>query len=135
MNIMVAAETGDLDTILSLLGAGTDVDETSGDGRTALMLAAANGHKEMVRLLIQHGADINKADSQGNVPIVYAARADQVDVVNELVDIGANLDITGNRGASLLKIAFRNRNQRMVDLFLSVPMIRQMYDDARSQPV
>jgi hypothetical protein len=60
-----AAKAGDIAHVRSLLEAGTDVNATDADGRTALMVAAARNDQATVELLLDAGADATKRDAHG----------------------------------------------------------------------
>ncbi|KAF1336851.1 Transmembrane protein, partial [Globisporangium splendens] len=53
--LVVAASTGCLDTVNTLIGMGTSVSETDHHGRTALFAPVEQGHVDLVRLLLSDG--------------------------------------------------------------------------------
>lgn len=56
--LMMAVQSGHLETVRTLLGRGADVNARPGpDGNTALRIAAADGSFDMVKLLVSVGAD------------------------------------------------------------------------------
>lgn len=56
--LMMAVQSGHLETVRTLLDRGADVNARAGpDGNTALRIAAADGSFEMVKLLVSAGAD------------------------------------------------------------------------------
>lgn len=61
--LFASAFNGDTEKIQSLLDSGTDVNERSSSGRTALMVAAYNGQVETMLTLIASGANQNLMDS------------------------------------------------------------------------
>jgi Ankyrin repeats (3 copies) len=58
-SLMMAAETGQLDRVRSLLASRAEVDTRGPQGITALGLAAGAGHLEVVKLLLAAGANPN----------------------------------------------------------------------------
>lgn len=57
-----------------LLNSGTDVNQTSERGQTALMLAAVFGHEEIAKLLLATGADVRLMDSLGLTAADWSTR-------------------------------------------------------------
>ncbi|KAF3765675.1 hypothetical protein M406DRAFT_289896 [Cryphonectria parasitica EP155] len=85
-----AARQGDLATVIELLDAGADIDQTSRNhgGCSPLQLAASEGHFEIIRVLISRGAHINfqgqhKYDSQ--TALHRAAGSGHLEIVNLLL--------------------------------------------------
>lgn len=62
-----AARVGDADTINSLLNTGTNVNNITYNGRTALHYATENNNLRVVALLINAGADTTITDLHGNL--------------------------------------------------------------------
>lgn len=70
--LMMAASSGALESVETLLEAGADLNAEDRSGETALMKAVRNGHFRVVRTLVEGGADINHADYTGRTALVYA---------------------------------------------------------------
>jgi TonB family protein len=60
--------------VSALLAEGTDVNERTERGQTALMLAAVFGHDHVVALLLSHGADVKLKDGLGLTAMEWAER-------------------------------------------------------------
>ena len=91
--LCVAADKGDIESLKHLLGApGIQVDQRSGQQRTALFYAAESGHKEVVELLLEHGADPNVAHKTRVAPLHLACLHGHTDIVVLLLDAGADMD-------------------------------------------
>ena len=85
-----AARSGDAVEVRALLAAGTDVNGTDHDGRTALMMAAGRNDQALVELLLDAGADAGQRDIEG-VSALTIAKADGFrDIVALLRDAGAS---------------------------------------------
>uniref|UniRef100_A0A9J2Q7E8 asparaginase n=1 Tax=Ascaris lumbricoides TaxID=6252 RepID=A0A9J2Q7E8_ASCLU len=65
MELCLAANKGDIQTIEAWIAAGVNINETDYDGRTALHVAVASGVEEMVELLLRNGADPQLKDQFG----------------------------------------------------------------------
>jgi len=84
-----ATWAGRTDTVHTLVGQRSSVDDPDGLGRTPLMVAAIRGYPAVVALLLQHGASTAVADSRGATALHYAARAGHLPAVRMLVEHGA----------------------------------------------
>ena len=101
--IHIAAETGDIQTVLRLLNAGIDVEATDEMGYSPLRLAAASGHTEIVTMLLEHGADANAADeSEFYTALMGASANGQLEVARLLLRRGANVNARDDYDATAL---------------------------------
>ncbi|XP_058095450.1 integrin-linked protein kinase 1-like isoform X2 [Magnolia sinica] len=89
VRIMYLANEGDLEGIEELLGAGTDVNYSDIDGRTALHVAACQGRTDVVELLIRRGAKVDSKDRWGSTPLADAIYYKNHDVIKLLEKHGA----------------------------------------------
>ena len=88
-----AAETGNLERVMLLVGQGTDINQVGGAYKdTALSAAAFRNHLSVVQYLAKQGADMEKANFNGNTPIIYASNQGHLEVVRCLLEQGANRD-------------------------------------------
>jgi len=83
--LWIAAETGQVNTVRTLLENGVDVDAKNAKGATALWLAASNGHLEVVRLLLEKGAAVDAKNDNGVTPLWTAAANGHLEVVRLLL--------------------------------------------------
>lgn len=90
----LAAQTGDVRTIRSLLGR-TDVNlrNTAESNTTALMYAAQAGWEPILVELIRAGADLNLVDGNGDSALHYAAQFRQPRMIQLLLEAGAKTDM------------------------------------------
>jgi len=65
-----AAQDGHEVMVEQMIGAGTVVDQASGDGVTPLCIAAAGGHEAVVRLLVEARAAVDQATGDGATPLI-----------------------------------------------------------------
>ncbi|RZJ70741.1 ankyrin repeat domain-containing protein [Flavobacterium sp.] len=105
--LVIASETGDLETVKQLLAKGADA-SAMGPNSGALHCAASNGHREIVRLLLENGSDPNIADNQSFYPIHLAAAFKRTEIVQDLIDHGAKLDVVTSSLGTLLHVAAAN---------------------------
>ena len=74
LSLTNAVTAGDENAVSRLLAAGTDVNETTNGGQTALILAIIFGHTNLVRILMSAGADPQLRDNLGLNAIEWAQR-------------------------------------------------------------
>ena len=103
MNLLTAAESGDLDRVqLLLLSQGFDKDMADSSGDTALIKAAAKGHLSVVKFLVEQGADMN---TPLMTPLMTASVSGHQEVVRYLLEQGADRDKANNGGWTALHFA------------------------------
>jgi len=108
-DIHLAAFSGDLNKVKSLLEAGIDIDATIEvpTGRmkiilTPLCLAIMSGQKEVVRFLVSKGADVNATEGSAASPLGFALMYPEYEVVKLLIDNGADVKARRRRMPLLL---------------------------------
>ena len=95
--LMVAARTGVVDGVVSLLEHGADpLARESWMGQTALMWAAAERHASVVAPLVAGGAEVDGRSDAGFTPLTFAARLGHIDTVDALLDAGADIHQTAS---------------------------------------
>jgi ankyrin repeat protein len=104
--IATAAMNGDRDTVRALLKKGLDVNETQGDGTTALHWAAIKGDAELAQMLIYAGTNHRATTRLGAyTPLYLAARGGHAAVVAALLAAGADANAVTSNGTTPLMIA------------------------------
>lgn len=101
--LMDAVVAGDLEAVLRLLSAGTEVDARFpvlngfNDGHTPLLVACRDGHEKIARELIAAGADVNATEPTfGAVPLHKAVYNGHAGITALLVKApGIDLDFQG----------------------------------------
>jgi len=96
-------------TVILLLCAGVDVNQTNNYGTTPLMSAARHNAKDIVKQLIWMGADVNKRCQDGDTALIQALRHSSVASADILVANQAYLTCKNVEGESIFD-------------FLSVPI-------------
>jgi len=116
--LMMAARTGNVDTVKSLLAHGADVNaKESARGQTALMWAVAEKHPEVARLLIDRRADVHARSTSGFTPLLFAAQQGDLDSARMLLEAGANVNEAAPEDGSALVVATHSGHEALA-LFL-----------------
>ena len=89
IELIIAADKGDINTVRALLNIGADVNAKNRQGRTALIAAAESGHTNTVKLLLENGADVNAKDIYGETALIRAAKKGHTKIIELLKKHGA----------------------------------------------
>ena len=116
---IAAARGENIDAVNKLLGAGSDVNATQGDGATALHWATHRNNLELVQLLIEVGADVNIANDLGATPLWLATLNGSASIAEKLIVAGANVNVALKMGETPLMSAARSGNLDTVKLLLA----------------
>jgi ankyrin repeat protein len=115
-----AAERGDIATVRQQLRSGADVNESHGDGMTALHWAAERGDTELAEMLIVAGANVEAGTRLGAyTPLHLASRNGHAAVVRALLAANADPDKrTTNSGVAPIHLAAASPNPETVRVLL-----------------
>ncbi|KAF1757176.1 hypothetical protein GCK72_013631 [Caenorhabditis remanei] len=114
-----AARAGDLEKVLELLRAGTDINTSNANGLNSLHLASKEGHSEVVRELIKRQAQVDAATRKGNTALHIASLAGQSLIVTILVENGANVNVQSVNGFTPLYMAAQENHEDVVRYLLN----------------
>ena len=93
LNLLDAAERGDLDSLIAFLDEGANIEVTDQNGQTPLILAAEKGHLNIVAELLNRNADANARDEDGWTALIAASKEGYADVVSLMLENGAKVNI------------------------------------------
>ena len=83
--LIAAAEANRVETVMTLLSAGANIEGASDRSHIhPLWKAAKRGHLEVVRLLIEQGANLRATDKDGMNALDYANRYSRLEVIRYL---------------------------------------------------
>jgi hypothetical protein len=82
-----------------------DIDESDGDGRTALIWASECGHRTVVQMLVDAGADVNAQGGLYGNALQAASSGGHEKVVQMLLDNGAEVNAQGGKYGNALQAA------------------------------
>ena len=118
--LMMAARTGDPETLKALLAHGAVVDAREGwRGQTALMWAAVENNAEAIRLLLEAGADVKAKSTAGRfTAFLFAVRGGHLDASRALLDAGADVNERLPDGMSALVLALYNAHYELAAFLL-----------------
>ena len=91
--IVVAANHGRGDIVLSIIATGADINATNRRGDTAAIIAAYNNNLEIVELLARHGAELDIRGNDGATALIWAVKKKNADIVRTLLRYGANPNV------------------------------------------
>jgi len=108
-DLVHAAQKGDLQRVLALLGSHVDVNSrlncNLNGGTTALIEASRAGHREVVQALLDAGADLNIGKGKWGTALVQAAETGQLKTVWALIGANADLNAEDQEGTTALMAA------------------------------
>ena len=90
MELLKAAQAGNLDEVTRLLEQGADPNEPGREGFTPLIVAALGGHESIVCALLDGGADIDQCDEDGHSALAHAICEQKEPVFGLLLERGAD---------------------------------------------
>ncbi|UCC23873.1 MAG: ankyrin repeat domain-containing protein [Gemmatimonadales bacterium] len=126
-----AAARGDLDTVVSLLAAGADVNASQGDGMTGLHWAARHGEAAIAEALLAAGARTEVSTRLGAYrPLHLAAEAARAEVVLSLLSAGADPNALTSTGVAPIHFAAAAGNPEVVLALLEAGADRDVRDAA-----
>ncbi len=117
--LMIACKNRDLDSVMTLLEHGANINAHVDTCKyTPLLQAAERGHCDIVKYLLDHGADVAEASISGRTPLMAASAAGQVSIVKLLLDNGADIDKADCHGLTSLMASAANSCASTVQLLL-----------------
>ena len=108
LQLISAAEKGDIETVKSLLKKGVYIHSQDKDGRCALVAAAYNNRLEIVDLLIAAGADVNMKDNTLQSAYLISTSDGFTELLKKTLHAGADVHSTDSyNGTGLIRAADR----------------------------
>ena len=96
--LMVSCLTGKLETMLSIIDAGGDLESCDYSGKTVLFFAIAKRNIEAVRALISKGAEVSAVDNFGRTPLMQACMDGFLPAVKLLLRAKVKIGDKDNKG-------------------------------------
>ncbi len=124
--LILAARTGKVEAVKSLLKAGANTSAKDDEGRTALhrILDIRRSRdvlsKDMVGLLLNTGADVNLKDNDGRTPLRLAVESADAEIVELLLDKGADVNEKDDEsGFTALHYAARLGKRNVAEILIA----------------
>ncbi|MBI3651311.1 MAG: ankyrin repeat domain-containing protein [Acidobacteria bacterium] len=113
IDLMLAANEGDISKVKALLASGADPNITDDTGDTPLMNSILARNKELIALLLPK-TNVNKTNNDGFNALMYAAADGDAEIIKELISKGSKVDAQNQRGYSALMLAVARENKEIV---------------------
>jgi len=117
--IIEAVRKGDGNALRALLQKGANVNETEGDGATALHWASYRDDLQSADVLLKAGAKVNAANDLGATALWAAAQNGSTAMVKRLLDGGANPNLALLSGETPLMVASRTGSAPVAELLIA----------------
>ena len=118
--LLATSERGHTQVVHLLCALGAQVDRADVDGMTPLFVAAMKGHRDVVEILYRFRADPLAVAGLGQSALVVACARGHVEIVQFFLEnLQAGASLVDNHRESLVHIASKNGNQRMVTWLLT----------------
>lgn len=120
---LIQAAKNDPEIINLLLSKGADINARMKDGTGAFTksiygILMGKGSTEVAELFLSKGADINEAPTTGDMigwtPLFLAVSDENENLVKFLIDNGANVNAKNNNGDTVLSMAVKNGNEKII---------------------
>ena len=109
--LLLAAESGDWETLAALLEAGADPREVSGrQGLGAMTMLVRSNNSDAVAAGIKYGLDLDVVSCNGFTPLMYALKNGNRRIVRLLEEHGAHYRETGKDGYTPLMSAIEHQD-------------------------
>jgi ankyrin repeat protein len=127
--LIAAVKKDDLNNIVQLLNAGSDIDYQDKYGHTPLIEAVGCRHIEATKLLIAKGAYLETYNNEGDNALLLATQKGNLEIAKMLLEAGANVNAPNNHGCISLMIAAKRNDILMVQLLIDYKADVQKVDD------
>lgn len=118
LDIIGAAKTGDLQTVLNCLNCGVSVDERDKDNATPLYWSCCRGYAKLSAELIKRKPDINAKVKWGSTALHASCDRGHIACVTLLIQSGAELDIQNKTGNTALHLSAYRGHTEIVKLLV-----------------
>jgi uncharacterized protein len=108
MDLIGAAERGDVAAVRQLLDKGANVEARDASGKTALIAAAYANHLDVAKVLIDAGADVNTQDRTQQSAYLIATSEGYLELLHMTLAAGADVrSLDSYNGTGLIRAADR----------------------------
>lgn len=115
-DFVLAAASGDMNTVEEYIKAGCPIDEPNKAGNTALLMACCRRQTAVAKILLLAGSSPNKQDKQGCTPMMMAIMTKNAEIVELLLQIGVDMTLRNSFGTTAEDIAVVNGDLKILHL-------------------
>ena len=133
--LMFAAMCGHVTIVRQCLKQGSQVNQKTQSGSSALMLAVRFRQIEVAQVLLEQSADPNSQDQDGNSALMFACWNGHRTMVNLLLAKGANLDLRNHKGETLLNGLCRDGSVNVIEFLLAQGANPNIVDNEGNSPL
>src|SRR6266404_1334827 len=108
----------DIDTTLSLLQRGVNVNFLDKRGISPLHRASQGGRIDIVQLLLEHNADVNIVNEKGDNPLLWASVVGDIGVIRLLLQWQADVNLQNKSGHSPLHGAAQSGHTDVIQFLI-----------------
>ncbi len=117
MNLILAAQQGDVEAVARLLEQGADVNVANNRGVTPLIAAAYQNNVEVAKLLIEAGANVNVQDNTQQSAYLITTSEGYVELLRLTLEAGADVhSLDSYNGTGLIRAADRGHVEIIEEL-------------------
>ena len=131
--LLLAAKSGDSETVKALLANDATVNAMQADGTTALHWAARADAVDVVDLLLHAGASPGLANRYGITALALAAENGNAEIVRSLLNFGADPNTSTSSGESVLMVAARTGRVTVLNALLAKGAVVELTEQWRNQ--
>ena len=132
VDLLAAAEAGQVDRIQELLREGANIESKDKYGRTPLMVAAVAGQLPAVKLLLDKGSDVYARNIHGADAFEFAVSNGRAEIVGVLIGRGVDLK---ERGGPALRQSARNGQSAVAKVLLEHQVDVNVRSDSGETPL
>lgn len=114
--LMIAARSGIVDTVQTVLDLGAQINLTNNEGKTSLMIAADYECHEVVQALCSRGANVGAVDPNGWTALAFAVNSESMLTVNALLAASVDVNQRFADGNTALMLAAERNNVDIADI-------------------
>ena len=118
--LMIAARTGNLQLLQTLLANRANGAELNTSGWTTLHYAVFGGATDVLALVIAKGGKLDARAPNGQTALMLAVKHGKLELVRQLIDADADMDVADFEGVTAIKLARKLGHEEIASYLRSV---------------